>query len=207
MLDVGCGECIEADLSDGSCSEAGLALVLINKEGVFLFIFKPANEGGRGFDRGLIGSGRGPVLGLVGANAPTPSLCFIDIPPPPEVDSERDWAWGLGCCEIFIAVDDALAAVLIFCTGDERLLMRGISGDDGAENKDVGESARGRVSFTRLLFTGHSRRMYSAPLRPYQSNESHSILRTFVASNCQRSPHLQMAGKPLFFSFDEKAVL
>jgi hypothetical protein len=86
MLYVGCGECIEADLSDGSCPEAGLALVLMDKEGVF-FIFKPANEGfGKG---GLAGSERGPVFGLVGANAPIPSLCFIDIPPPPEVGSER----------------------------------------------------------------------------------------------------------------------
>ena len=86
MLDVGCGECIEADLSDGSCPEAGLALALMDKE--VLFIFK---AGGRGFDRGLIGSGRDPpVFGLMGANAPLPSLCFIDIPPPPEVGSERD---------------------------------------------------------------------------------------------------------------------
>lgn len=88
MLVVGCGECIEADPSGGSCPEAGLALVLIDKEGIF-FIFKPANEGGRGFGiGGLIESGRAPVFGLVGANAPIPSLCFIDIPPPPEVGSE-----------------------------------------------------------------------------------------------------------------------
>lgn len=143
MLDVGCGECIvmEADLIDGSCPEAGLEFVLIDKEGVF-FIFIPANAGGRGFDiGGLIGSER-PVFGLVGANAPIPSLCFIDIPPP-EVGSERDWAWGLGSCEFFLAV-------VVVVTGDERLSMRGTSADD-AENKDVGESARGRVPFTRQL--------------------------------------------------------
>lgn len=88
MLDVTCGECIviEADLSDGSCPEAGLAFVLMDNEGVFFFIFIPANAGGRGFDIGLIGRER-PVFGLVGANAPIPSLCFIDIP---EVGSERD---------------------------------------------------------------------------------------------------------------------
>ena len=151
MLGVGCGECIEADLSGGSW--AGLALVLMDKEGVF-FIFRPANEGGRGFDiGGLITSGR-PVFGLVGASAPIPSLCFIDIPPPPEVGSERDWARELGCCEIFMEVDGTLVVVLVIVvvTGDDRLSMRGTSGDDGAENKDVGESARGRVSFTRLLF-------------------------------------------------------
>ena len=36
ILDVGCGESIviEADLSGGSCPEAGLALVLMDKEGV-----------------------------------------------------------------------------------------------------------------------------------------------------------------------------
>jgi hypothetical protein len=92
MLGVGCGERIvtEADLSDGSCPEAGLALVVMDKEGVLFFIFIPANEGGRGFDIRFIGSGRGPVFGLVGANAPIPSLCLIDIPPPPEVGSERD---------------------------------------------------------------------------------------------------------------------
>ena len=42
-------------------------------------------------------------------------------------------------------------------TGDEKISMRGTSADDGAENKDVGESARGRVSFTRLLLTVLSR--------------------------------------------------
>ena len=91
MLDVGCGECIviEADLSDGSCPEAGSALVLMDKEGVLFLIFIPANEEGS-FDVSLLGGGRGPIFGLVGANAPTPSLCFIDIPPPPEVGSERD---------------------------------------------------------------------------------------------------------------------
>ena len=138
--------------------------MLMNKD---LFIFKPANEGGFGRG-GLIGSGRGPVFGLMGASAPLPSLCFIDIPPPPEVGSERDWAWGLGCCERLVAVDGTLAAVLVFVvsTGNGRLLMRGISGDDGAENNDVGESTRGRVSFTRLLLTGPSKRVNSAPLRP-----------------------------------------
>lgn len=91
MLDIGCGECIVtvADLCDGSCPEAVVALVLMDKEGIFFLIFIPANEGGRGFDIGLVGSGRGPFFGLVGANAPRPSLCFIDIPPP-EVGSERD---------------------------------------------------------------------------------------------------------------------
>ena len=89
MLDVGCGECIEADLSGGSCPEAGLSLVLMDKEGIF-FIFKPANEGGRDFDIGGLSTSGRPVFGLVGASAPIPSLCFIDIPPPPEVGSERD---------------------------------------------------------------------------------------------------------------------
>ena len=67
-----------------------------------------------------------------------------------------------------MAEDGTLAAVLVFVadTGIERLLMRGISGDDGAENKDVGESARGRMSFTSLLLIGPSRRVNSAPLRP-----------------------------------------
>ena len=51
-------------------------------------------------------------------------------------------------------VDGTLAVVRVFVvgTGDERLSMRGTSGDDGTENRDVGESARGRVSFTRQLF-------------------------------------------------------
>ena len=67
-----------------------------------------------------------------------------------------------------MAVDGTLAAVLVFVvgTGDERLSMRGTSGDDGAENKDVGESARGRVSFTRLLLTVSFRMVNSAPLHP-----------------------------------------
>lgn len=101
----------------------------------------------------------------MGANAPLPSLCFIDIPPPPEVGSERRES---GCCEKSMVADGTLAAVLVIVvgTGDGRLLMRGISGDDGAENKDVGESARGRVTFTRLLLTGSSGRVNSAPLRP-----------------------------------------
>lgn len=166
MLYVGCGECIEADLRDGSCPEEGLALMLMDKEGVFFFIFKPANEGGRGFDIGGLIEDRGsPVFGLVGANAPIPSLCFIDIPPPPEVNSERCWAWGSGCCEK-ISVDGTLAAVLAFVVGttDGRLLIRGISGDDGAENKDVREFAREGASFTRLLLTGLSWRVNIAPL-------------------------------------------
>jgi hypothetical protein len=67
-----------------------------------------------------------------------------------------------------MSVDGTLATVLVFVvgTGDERLLMRGISGDDGTENKDVGESAGGRASFTRLLLTGPSRWLNSTPLRP-----------------------------------------
>lgn len=67
-----------------------------------------------------------------------------------------------------MAVDGTWAAELVFMVGtdDKRLSMRGISGDDGTENKDVGESARGRASFTRLLLTGPSRWVNSAPLRP-----------------------------------------
>jgi hypothetical protein len=75
-----------------------------------------------------------------------------------------------------MAEDGTLAAVV--GTGDERLLTRGTSGDDErlkmggtsvddcAENKDVGESSRGRMSFNKLLLSGRSRRVNIAPLRP-----------------------------------------
>lgn len=65
-------------------------------------------------------------------------------------------------------MDGTLAAVLVVVvsTGDETLSIRGISGDDRAENKDVGESARGRVSFTKLLLTVFFKIVKSAPLRP-----------------------------------------
>ena len=67
-------------------------------------------------------------------------------------------------------VDGALAAILVFGadTDDETLRLRGKSGEDlgvdGAENKDVGESVRGGMSFNRLSLSGPSRQVNSIPL-------------------------------------------
>jgi len=131
--------------------------VVLDKEGIFFFIFKPINADGRDSGRGrCFGGGGGPVPGLVGANAPMPSLCFVDIPPP-AVSSEGDMSailtGGLsGRRETFMVGDGTSAAILLFVSGtNETVLIRGTSGEDGSENKDVWEAARGRMPFYQLV--------------------------------------------------------
>lgn len=151
----------------------------MDKEGVF-FIFKLANAegrdlGGGGFIAGF-GGGGSLVFGLVGANAPMPNLCFIDIPLPAVLVSSGKalstiLVWGLfGRCETFMMGDGRLAAILVSAVGTsgEVLLIRGTSGEDGAENKDVWEAAGEKMPYTRLLSSGPSTwvNSNSAPLLP-----------------------------------------
>ena len=171
----GWGECIEASLADPSDGSypGGFTSVLRDKTGILLFIFNPRNAEGCGLGGGFIifFGGEGPTFGLVGANALMPSLCFTDIP---LVGSEEDMstvlAWGLSeRCESFMLVRDGMSAatlVLAVGTADMTVLLRGTSGEDGTENKDVWEAAGEKMVFTRSLLSGTPSRVNSVPLLP-----------------------------------------